>query len=606
MYNQKYHKYNNFYNHKFGFHINGPHPGAFEEIFKAKPKIVKTLDFSVDLFKRMKQEMPDTFLIGRLFVHPQDYGQLSGRTAKDARQRGVEMAERILREEINRDINHVNGKPIVDVWESLNEVFPESTGEDEQRLYDEYQVAFGEKIRAAGFEPIAFNFSQGNGSGSQWLKLYPGTLEFYKYLGFHEYDWPRLDYMHNVGLNGPYEPHNLVPGGAGRGNDGMWRCLRYRRVMNSGIRQKYGDQHTLIITECGMTQGVWGGQALDIGPWAKDLTVPSGTLDRDVTTPIPVDDYWQSLLWYNSELMKDDYVMGACLFVTGATGKEEWVSFEHLGPIMDRIKAFQQTIPLDPSEQTPIPPLDGISPQPAVVTSPPPKPSADSFDSDALHSAQPAMATKPVKPIVASSSWSYAITPGQGLPLLIIDIGVANEPVTVIKPDGVTENLTSGTKAEHGVGGLETYANVQGSYKIKFLGQNFEIPLGGQFTKIVFSRLADPNSVQTKISLRDGRDSYRVGEQVFVKMEVTNISNEPVTFGILGLLSDTGQFQTSWSNGLIQVGETFRHEDGMSFDAPGSHTLQLSTCFAKKDDCLSGNNDEAWARFDQKLSFTVQ
>jgi hypothetical protein len=144
----------------------------------------------------------------------------------------------------------------------------------------------------------------------------------------------------------------------------MWRCLRYRRVMNEGIRQQFGDRHTVIITECGMTQAVWGGPALDIGPWAKDCTVPRDIPGGVVSTPITVDDYWQSLVWYNSELMKDDYVMGACLFVTGVAGKPEWDTFEHLGPIMDWI-IFSASSALIPT-QTPLPPAPFVGASPPL------------------------------------------------------------------------------------------------------------------------------------------------------------------------------------------------------------------------------------------------
>jgi hypothetical protein len=77
-----------------------------------------------------------------------------------------------------------------------------------------------------------------------------------------------------------------------------------------------------------------------------------------------------------------------------------------------------------------------------------------------------------------------------------------------------------------------------------------------------------------------------------------------VSFGILGLLTSTGQFQTSWDNGVIQPGQTFRHEDGLAFDASGMYKLQLSICFNRKDACLS--SDQGWKRFEPGLEVIVQ
>jgi hypothetical protein len=493
VYNQKYHHFDSFYNHKFGFHITGPRQDAFEAVFRLKPKVVKTLDFSVDVMKRIRQEIPDVFLIGRLFVHPQDFGQLSGGTAQVARQRGLDMAEKILREEVNRDIHHINGKPIFHAWESLNEVFPEWENPEVQKLYDEYQIAFGEKMLAEGFEPIAFNFGQGNGRGQQWLELYEGTLETYNYLGFHEYDWPEMDRLHNVGLNGPSEPENLVPSaGEGRGNDGMWRALRYRRVMNEGIRQKYGDKHMLVITECGMTQGVWGGE--DIGPWAHEVTVSSDIPGGVVDSPLPLDDYWNSMLWYSSELMKDDYVMGACLFVTGAAGLQRWETFEHLGPFMDKLAAFQKEIDLDASPSLPVQPLEPER-QPATAVTPPSTAGFEKTEIPDTPVEEPSMPVEVETPVESEPvpepsvpEWEVKIERGSGLALLVGDIGVANETVTITLPGGRVERVNSGSKAEHGKGGFEIYAHESGIYKVEFLGQAFEVSMKGQFTKVIFSK----------------------------------------------------------------------------------------------------------------------
>ena len=62
---------------------------------------------------------------------------MSGSTAEAARQRGEEMADKILGLEVNRDVHHIGGKPVFHAWESLNEVFPEWTDDDTQKLYDE-------------------------------------------------------------------------------------------------------------------------------------------------------------------------------------------------------------------------------------------------------------------------------------------------------------------------------------------------------------------------------------------------------------------------------------------------------------------------------------
>jgi hypothetical protein len=289
--------------HKFGFHVNGISPAVREAIFRIRPDVIKTLHHDANFWKEVRQSLPNALLIGRLFEPNQNFQD-------DPQRRGREFAEKVLREEVNRVERE--GRPLYDAWESFNEVMPESAPADLQRKFDEFQVGFAEKLRSEGFEPIAMNFGTGNFLGHQFLDNFRGTLETHKYLGFHEYDWPTMDRLHKIGLQDE--------------NGGMWLCLRYRRTMEE-VRREFPDSHTVIITECGMTQGVQGRD--DVGPW-------------HASHPIAVDDYWQSLLWYNSELMKDDYVSGACLFVVGAISP--WESFEHLGPIMDRVADFQAQI----------------------------------------------------------------------------------------------------------------------------------------------------------------------------------------------------------------------------------------------------------------------
>jgi hypothetical protein len=182
--------------------------------------------------------------------------------------------------------------------------------------------------------------------GEDFVQYFVGSLETYTYLGFHEYDWPTMWRLHWQNIQEKDE-------------GGMWLALRYRRVMDE-VRKVYGDKHTVIITECGMTQGVIGGE--DVGPWhtptvsREQVEAIKGVLralredsqfdvkiDIDglgMDRPISEETYWESLVWYNDELMVDDYVMAALLFVVGAISP--WESFEHLGGIMDRLESLQQ------------------------------------------------------------------------------------------------------------------------------------------------------------------------------------------------------------------------------------------------------------------------
>lgn len=316
-------------NHKYGFHVNRTGDDVLEAIKRIKPAVIKALDSNVGFWTRVRAVHPGAFLIGRIVA---DLAEQE-RFADNPRENGRAFADRILRQEAAKTT--FQGKPLFDAWESYNEVFPESASPDRKRKYDEFQVAFGEKIKAAGFEPIAMNFATGNMLGKDFVDYFPGTLETHTYLGFHEYDWPTMWRLHKENIEEKNE-------------GGMWLTLRYRRVMTD-VRRVYGNQHRVIITECGMTQGVVGRN--DVG-WLADPEVSE-------------DDYWKSLLWYNEHLMEDDFVDAALLFVVGASGGwPKWESFEHLGGIIDRLATLQTQEPVP--TPTPIPDPDPTpDPEPA-------------------------------------------------------------------------------------------------------------------------------------------------------------------------------------------------------------------------------------------------
>jgi hypothetical protein len=322
-------------NHKYGFHANRTGNDVLQAIKRIRPPVIKALDHDVGFWKEVRTLLPNVFLVGRLVVPLDEQAQFVHNPAGTGRA----FAERILRLEANRTT--VQGRPLFDAWESYNEVVPGDASPGLKRAYDDFQVAFARPIKQAGFEPIAMNFGTGNMLGQDFLAHFPGTLGTYTYLGFHEYDWPDMWRLHLENIREKNE-------------GGMWLALRYRRIMNE-VREVYGNKHRVLITECGMTQGVLGGQ--DVG-WRHPPTVPDHVLQylraKKIDPNVTEERYWQSLLWYNRELMKNSYVVAALLFVVGTVGP--WESFEHLGGMIDRLAALQPEDPVPP----PLSPLQQV------------------------------------------------------------------------------------------------------------------------------------------------------------------------------------------------------------------------------------------------------
>jgi len=111
------------------------------------------------------------------------------------------------------------------------------------------------------------------------------------------------------------------------------------------------------------------------------------------------------------------------------------------------------------------------------------------------------------------------------------------------------------------------------------------------------------NGVIGKIEFRDGRNTYAVGEKVFVKIEAALPGGKgQKPFGVLGLTTDTGQFQTSWSSGTIEG--VFHHEDGLAFSVGGNHKMWLSVCFDTLQVCQGSTGN--WERFEPGLDVIIK
>ncbi len=89
------------------------------------------------------------------------------------------------------------------------------------------------------------------------------------------------------------------------------------------------------------------------------------------------------------------------------------------------------------------------------------------------------------------------------------------------------------------------------------------------------------------------KTTFAVGEKAFFTYEAINHTKDPVQFVLLGLKASDGQFNTSWVNpDVILPGTPFTHDDGMTFNRPGSYRVMLAICFAR-----CGEADADWEEF---------
>lgn len=329
---------------KLGFYIENTTVQFLRDALReVKPPTILLHAGDRGLLRDIRHDLsPNSFVVGRLFVDLQQ--QAAWLDDADPEARGRAFADTIINFDFGLALETAaNGRLLIDAWMSLNEVLPgpasfanEAVSEEFKRrahALDRFQVAFRERLHNRGLDAVAFNFGAGNYTKPEhYIKWFPRTLETYRYLGVHEYGWPTL-------MEDP-----------SRGT--ATSALFYRRCME-GIRQSFGDQHRVIVTEAGLARMYKypQGSAGDVG-WLY----PSDTISEE--------DYWKSLRWYNDELLKDAYMLGACLFQVGHSGR--WESFRHLGNdnqqrpilIISKIATLNEEMPPEPPEPPEPPAID--------------------------------------------------------------------------------------------------------------------------------------------------------------------------------------------------------------------------------------------------------
>lgn len=324
-----------FYLQKSNVELPGVGDVLFETFRKVRPPVLLIHADSVnsDLLRlNRKVGGVNAFVVGRLFKEPgQQEAMLN---SSDPAATGRQFADEILNKDPFLYLEKVemadgSKRPLIDAWMSLNEPIPGPawTHFQEQapdlirryQAYDRFQVAFRTRLQEKGIEAVAFNFGAGNFTQPEhYLEHFPLTLAAYQYLGFHEYAWPHMN---------PEAPDPQQPGMRTSSSVGLYRhCME-------GIRQQYGKQHRVIVTEAGLTRE-HNHRRDHVNLHPQDLKRKQ-TLREETrgwlcfTEPLSQEYYYSSLQWYNDFLGQDDFAMGACLYQISHSNS--FISHRHLG-----------------------------------------------------------------------------------------------------------------------------------------------------------------------------------------------------------------------------------------------------------------------------------
>ncbi len=277
----------------------------------------------------MAKDIPKSVLvIGRKFEGHYD-AQLQRKSGKTPR----EAAEQFVGDQMSE----YKFNPAITYWEGHNE--PVWNSDEEMAWYAQFEVERIKLMAKEGLKCVIGNFATGSPDLKLWPAFFPAlkaAQEHGALLGMHEYSCPWMWWMTGK--------HQLDPNADEK--DEGWTTLRYRKVYRQHlIPNGFGDI-PLVITECDIDPLVSPKPPeVGVGGTWQQL---GGFWKRHDNESDKADYYYRQLVWYDKELQKDDYVVGATIFTWGNFGRA-WKHFEVAGTeVTKKLIAYTKKDPAKP------------------------------------------------------------------------------------------------------------------------------------------------------------------------------------------------------------------------------------------------------------------
>lgn len=287
---------------KLGLHIiNNNDPYAMEFIRRVHPRVVKTVE-SWGWLADVKAASPNTVTIGRIYGQEETWvGTVDPVAAANAY--------------VMNNLQTYQLNPGADYWESWNEYVINTP--ERVSWFTQFEATRACTMQAQGFRAVVGNFGMGWPLTYQDMESFLPALEAAHrcggIFGLHEYNSPT--FQCGVSQNVP----GVIPGAPVINNIPVgYRTLRYRFWYEGLLKPRGLGDLPLVLTEVGIAGEPPGGPCND--PGSKGKGAWKGYQDWWVEQgfgPNGPQAYVNLLAWYDSELRKDPYVIGATIFTAG-------------------------------------------------------------------------------------------------------------------------------------------------------------------------------------------------------------------------------------------------------------------------------------------------
>jgi hypothetical protein len=220
-------------------------------------------------------------------------------------------------------LNNYRQNPSVDYWEGMNEPNPDTPTDWD--WFTQFEATRACAMQAQGLHAAIGAFAVGWPRTFDEMTRFLPALEAAHRCGailtIHEYNGPTMDCA--VTTNVP----NIIPGAPALSVPAGLYTLRYRILYEGLLKPRGLGDLPLAITELGADGSSPKDPCQGPGHGWTWKRYQQSWVDQGLG-PTGAEAYVNVLAWYDNEIKKDPYVIGAAIFTTGEFGNLGWAKFD--------------------------------------------------------------------------------------------------------------------------------------------------------------------------------------------------------------------------------------------------------------------------------------